>query len=121
MKIPIYDIKMWVYIGEVNNFKSEIKKKIKNVDIVDDLIKFIDTSALEGCTLSIPDPDIQLIIYLQDYTGSAKDIGVLTHEVLHAVFRITDGKGIILCDESEESFTYLTGYITEEIIKKIKL
>ena len=45
--------------------------------------------------------------------------GLIAHEVLHCVNYIMEYVDIVLCDESEEAFTCLMGYLTQSIHKKL--
>ena len=44
---------------------------------------------------------------------------VIAHESLHATHHILNRVGISLVPESEEAFTYLLGYLVEQINKRI--
>jgi len=46
-------------------------------------------------------------------------IGIIAHEVQHFVARVLRRAGLPLCEESEEAYCYLTGYVTREIYKKL--
>lgn len=60
------------------------------------------------------------IIVLKQYARTPETIGILVHEIMHAVFAMLILKGIKLCDESEETFTYITEYFVSEALKKQK-
>lgn len=44
---------------------------------------------------------------------------VVSHEALHATFSILTARGLEYCTHSEESYTYLQGYLVEHILRKI--
>ena len=44
--------------------------------------------------------------------------GVMSHEALHAVFYVLDNKGLRLCDDSEEAFTYYLQWLMAEIANR---
>lgn len=44
------------------------------------------------------------------------DHGRALHEVMHCVFHILRVRGLPLCDESEEAYTYLAQHLYEEIL-----
>lgn len=46
--------------------------------------------------------------------------GVIAHECFHATAYILDYVGINLAGESEEAYSYLLGYLVEEVNKLIK-
>lgn len=56
-------------------------------------------------------------IWLRKFNFSALDISVLVHELLHAVHYIMRFASIELCQESEEAFTYLLGYLTKKFLE----
>lgn len=46
--------------------------------------------------------------------------GTIAHECLHLTFAIMSSKGIKLGNKSEEAFTYLHGYLVDEVTGIIK-
>lgn len=48
------------------------------------------------------------------------NIGVISHEVLHLVFEQARTKGIELCRESEEWFTYIHQYFLNRVLDRIE-
>ena len=57
----------------------------------------------------------QTIMRLQD-----THLPTITHEIFHAVHFLFDKIHIDLCLESGEAFAYMTQFLTEEIVKKLK-
>jgi hypothetical protein len=60
------------------------------------------------------------IIWIPHMDGSAEDISIINHELLHANFSILDWAGVSLSDSSEEAFTYNYQFITKQFYGKIK-
>ena len=61
------------------------------------------------------------LIRLKFLPRSSHDYGMLSHEILHVVIsaiRLIGGK-ISDCGSSDEMYTYLMSYITEQILKRI--
>ena len=76
---------------------------------------------LKGCNGAYFEPEKHpAIIWLPKNPETPKEYGTLSHEVLHAVIALSRIVGLTLSEDSEEAFTYLQGYITEQILKKIK-
>lgn len=70
--------------------------------------------AMSGLNLAI----IRIEAFPQKYYTA----GTISHEVLHAVIYILNACGLKLeRGVSDEAFTYLMGYITSEIYKKINI
>lgn len=45
------------------------------------------------------------------------DIDTVAHECFHAVMRVIQVKGVVYCEESEEVFAYVLGWLTKEVWK----
>lgn len=64
-----------------------------------------------GRTMYFPDPG-KLVVWIQ----SPKNIVVIAHEVVHAVFMILDMRGVPLREENSETFAYLHEYFLGEMM-----
>ena len=62
----------------------------------------------------------QTMIRMRNYPESAKDRGLLSHEIFHAVDFILDRIGMKLIQESCEAYAYLIDYITRKIYEHIE-
>jgi len=61
------------------------------------------------------------LIRLWTYPEYAEDYGTLAHEIFHAVTFILDKTGMdIQLKVSDEAYSYLIGYITTQIYKRLK-
>ena len=60
------------------------------------------------------------IIWIPHMDGSADDISIINHELLHANFSILAWAGVSLCDSSEEAYTYNYQFLTKQFYGKIK-
>jgi hypothetical protein len=72
-----------------------------------------------GVTFPIKDGN-QPIIWIPHMDGSAEDISIINHELLHANFSILNWAGVSLCDSSEEAYTYNYQFLTKQFYGKIK-
>jgi len=61
-----------------------------------------------------------IIIGLDRWRGKTADYQVLTHEVLHATFRVADWVGVKLCDGSEETYTYVAEDLLRRCLEALK-
>jgi hypothetical protein len=57
-----------------------------------------------------------ILIWVKDI----KKMSTLVHEILHAVFFILDDRGVILSEESEETYTYTVSDLLDQILKHKK-
>jgi hypothetical protein len=48
----------------------------------------------------------------------SNDIGILVHECFHAVCYAFNDKGLYLCEDSEEAFTYYLQWLIDRILGK---
>ena len=61
---------------------------------------------------------VRRLIWVKDYKkGNLNHLGALTHEIMHYVHRTLKDKGMTLCSESEEAYTYLMEYTLKECWK----
>ncbi|MDR1018975.1 MAG: hypothetical protein LBM02_09785 [Lachnospiraceae bacterium] len=84
---------------------------------VEDEDLFNDAERL-GSAFKVPNYSVFCII-INKHTNPNYLMNTLSHEVLHTVFAMMKHLGIKYSDKSEESFTYLNGYIMEEIYKQL--
>ncbi len=64
------------------------------------------------------DPGIALIVFYR-WDRNAFDYGVLVHELFHAVDMNLRSKGIVLSDDSDETYAYHMGYFSREFLHSI--
>lgn len=84
-------------------------------------IEWFEELEMNGAGKCAIDYETQIcVVRLKHYPESAFDWSVLTHELLHAIFRSFRDLGLHLCEKSEEAFTYMMGYLTFEVMKKIE-
>lgn len=61
----------------------------------------------------------QVVVRLQMMPKTSREYGCLQHEIYHAVNYIMSFIGNKYSEDSEESFAYLIGYITEQCYNKL--
>jgi len=111
--IPIYDVKLLVSINQSDKqFLANLKKtnyKCGKECLLE-----------EAAGYFIPFESGNILIRCKHKLNKPKQIGILTHEVLHATIYILDRAGIKLTKHSDEAYTYLQEYIVTQILKQIK-
>ena len=60
-------------------------------------------------------------IFLKKWDGSIKDIAILVHELVHASMFIRSELGVDETDQTAEVLCYLTDFLTQAALKKLKL
>jgi hypothetical protein len=61
-----------------------------------------------------------VLIRLRSYPVNPSDHDALQHEIFHAVSLTLRNLGLLLSDDSEEAFAYLTGYVTRQVHKRLE-
>lgn len=73
----------------------------------------------KGGALTVLYESKHILIRMPEYPVDPYDIGMLQHEIFHAVSFALRRIGMLLSIESDESYAYLIGYLTTEIFKKL--
>jgi hypothetical protein len=107
LKLPLYHFDLMVAIGETVEKAIESTPKLRSLKHSD-----YDYTNMLGCYAWHSDKQIYAVILAED----AK-LDTIAHESSHAAFHLLQSIGIKLADSSEEAFTYLIGYYTNEISK----
>lgn len=61
------------------------------------------------------------ILWLKEFPTAYNDADYLAHEIFHVADLMLRKAGLELCDESDETWAYLIGYITKKIYTEFKL
>lgn len=62
----------------------------------------------------------QTAVRLNYYPSTAKDFGLVQHEIFHCIEFILDSIGMKLTYSSDEAYAYLIQYLTEKIYELLK-
>ena len=115
---PVFRSCATIIVGwEWERLKKWLNKyQHKDESPIDDFHKFAD-----GIQFSIKTKsgDMSYVIYLKRFIYMAKDLGILSHELNHLIFRILTSKQIPIRDENDEVFCYLQEFYLREITKKL--
>lgn len=58
-------------------------------------------------------------LIFEKFDNTPSGLGTFNHELLHLVFSVLDGVGMIYTPESEEAYTYYLNYLTERVLDKL--
>ena len=61
------------------------------------------------------------VIWVRDGFSKEATAEILIHEATHVAIQMLNDIGITLCEGSEETYAYMTGYISTEAIRKLGL
>ena len=123
--IPIWDTVLIVSYGSDHEFlkksfkdqpnwpKKKKKSWIEQLDIV-----FSEKGKTGACYMSNPEEE-----YYYIHIFEKNDLGVminhLSHEILHMVFGLLRDRGLSHSMKSEETYTYLQGFLTQRICEQL--
>lgn len=111
IKDSMYDVSLWVIVGEKQACYNYFKKKYKS-----DWDSIMDNESLG---VFIPEPGVGYFIWLPFYSNKLGTQAVIVHECLHLVMSVFRKMGISLVEESEEAYTYYLEHIYKQIVTKL--
>ena len=95
-------------------------KRLKKYEVPqEEMIECRTSNAWDGLNYLFTKGQISLI-RMKRIPKTPYDFSVLMHEIGHCTIGIMRAIGMPLSETSEEAYTYLQGYITYEILKRIK-
>ena len=108
----VYPVDIMVSLGETD---IEFERKLRRFTYIKD-----HQVKMKGSGRCVFLDNGACYIRLWNYPERSSDFGSLSHEILHAVFAVLGYVGVKFEDNiSEEAFTYLIGYLTNQIYKKL--
>jgi hypothetical protein len=111
--LHIYPFDVLVSVGQTD---KEFEKLLSKYGVLNDFKYQMDNTTRVGKFVMFGDS--RVVLRFKYYPTTPKIIATVSHESQHAVFAMFDVIGIKFSQESEESYTYTTGYLVEEILKK---
>lgn len=108
--VPIYGAQCLIVFTDLSNDEASEKLAKYNVDWIPNTIKEMDKSA---AFYSTNDYGTFMLYYEKDNLTW----DVVSHEIFHLTCGILRWYGVKYCDDSEESFSALDGWLTHNIIK----
>lgn len=110
--LVIYPFTIMISLGQTDN---ELKKSLKKIDN-----EWDDIMIMDGIGKFCMNKYNQSLIRLWNYPTTCEEYGSLQHEIFHAVTFIFDRIGLkFSLLKSDEAYSYLIGYLTTEIYKKL--
>lgn len=97
-RIPIFDIKLKIYVGDVEDI---VEQQEVNIDL-----PYIAAQWVKGATINVAFPE--------DY-----DDTLLDHEMVHATFELFDMIGSPVNKCTEEFFAYIKTHLTHYVKENI--
>jgi hypothetical protein len=105
---PIYDYRVFIRVGGTKD--EAITWASKKFDC-----NFGSSKPSQACAF-LPEDDSSHMIWFKDIPGG----GVVSHESLHSAAHVLRHVGVgPLTDETEEAYTYLTGWTAREIGRRL--
>lgn len=120
INIDLYRTDLMLFIGNSGDLRLSLIDNNINKRSADKVIRLLDvrdfwSGSNKGFCYQFKGG--QILIVLSELPDTIEGLGTLNHEILHAVFFILKKVGVVYSSESEESYTYLYGYLTEKIYR----
>ena len=112
IQLPVYGMYVHVFGGNYQKAKESFEKRYNLAIDIDDCQAFTF-----HMTKNFKHPYMVGIV-LDELNFNPQSIGVLVHEVTHAVTYIFERLHIPISKENDESMAYLIGYLTYSILDK---
>lgn len=101
-------------ISQLESHKFPIKEeeieKVRNI---------LERETSDYAAITQPLSNGNIVIFVPEQPNPNYIVNMITHETLHATEMIMSRIGMTLCEQSDEAFCYLNGYINQEIFKQI--
>lgn len=105
IEIPLYRTVINLLIHD------NCEKAVKMLSIIKkSYIREYDWGNMLGAYVAPPNQNIHAIVLAED-----AGIDTISHECFHATMGVLQAKGIAYCEESEECFAYVLGYLTQKV------
>lgn len=108
----LFPFTVWVFFCN----KEKMFKKIKPYFGDNDMNNIVNLKYYLGKHIFI---DSKSIIWMPSIPKYTNDFAILQHEIFHTVISVLDHVGLKLCDESEETYSYLVQHYTKQIYTKL--
>lgn len=99
-------------------FKDQPKEHKKKLNLIKNKFKQVQKERCSAMYNYNPSKDIHYI-HIKPQDDMFELIHVVSHECLHATFNILTLRGVEYSIKSEETYTYLQGYLLEQILRQI--
>lgn len=106
---------VWVHVKSADEFNAYLRTIIQNFDEVVDTSGDSEIEENDGETLDLIVEGKNVIYFWFD----TKDATAIVHELAHAVFKCMRSRGVVLSEESEESFCYVLSFLYNEVLMEL--
>jgi hypothetical protein len=115
----IYKQNLWISIGQSDKqFYNSLMKNVMNLskEEAQEVVLEMKQRTSRHHGLFMGSQGLHLIrLYIPADMNNPSFHGVLAHEVLHATCHLLRERGMELCEESEEAYTYLNDFFITKI------
>lgn len=109
----VYPFDVMFSFGETD---KQLKKKLSKFDVK--IGNLFQHELRLGLTSQFKDNG-QVLVRLRHYPKTPKHFGTLGHEISHATNYVMSYIGNKLSEDSEESYAYFTGFLTQKVFEKL--
>lgn len=117
--LAIYPFRVMVSLNETTEKFTESIKQGWDTDILEDLASYEHPCQAGLAYLYLSDNKSFGAIRLHSFEKTPEGYSDLQHEIFHIAEFVLRKCGVILNENSHESYAYLIGYLTKEIYKRI--
>jgi hypothetical protein len=117
--IDIYNTDIMVHFGDLGSLKEELVARFGLEDALPILDGLDINDNLLGRTVLLSQGNI--ILWMPSVPQTAKEKGTMAHEIFHAACEIMTKIDVQPCEENEEVYAYLIGYITSRVLEEVSL
>lgn len=116
--IDVFSRDLMVHFGD----KESLKKALKPF-LTKKVIKYVlDEIDFSGCGYTLYNSKKGVfLVWMPGKPSTPDEFKFLVHELLHATVATMEAIGVEPSESSEESYAYLIGYLTGEVIKEFSL
>lgn len=108
---------VYVFVGTLKEFKSWIAASKEWSEDFKSMVANINANGNEAASYNY-DFDASGVIFLRKFPRTPKEVATLSHEVLHATFKILDYCHVNYeVNENNETFTYLDEHIMHNALE----
>ena len=110
INLDLFDKSITLVVADWKKAKRLLKKELSKEDfafLVENEVHELDTCS--GFFLLLP--SVRGLIWIDEATSQDKFLEVLVHEITHCTIGMLDKLGVVMCNGSEEIYTYINGYV----------
>lgn len=124
IKVDLYRHDLMFFVGSLSELRDSLNRYSMNKASIKEIERYLkDRDFWDGNNKGYcyQFRTGQTLIVLPKEPENIEELATLNHEILHVVFFILKKIGIKYTPKSEESYTYLYGFLTEKIYKLLPI